>query len=92
MNHDLWHLYKSHERKAKVKNITFRGNFLTESAANEWLVNPNFQTPIKPPRKPLLFSGKVESPLRKPRAVFKSVLSIAQSSSLIGPNRNDALI
>ena len=84
--------YQSHKRKAKVKNVTFRGNFLTESAANEWLVNPNFQTPIKPPRKPLLFSGKVESPLRKPRTVFKSALSVAQSSSLIGPIRNDALI
>ena len=88
----LYGPYKIHERKAKVKNITFRGNFLTESAAIEWLVNPNFQTPIKPPRKPLLFSGKVESPLRKPRTVFKSALSVAQSSSLLGPIRNDALI
>ena len=90
MNHMLWGPYQSHKRKAKVKNVTFRGNFLTESAANEWLVN--FQTPIKPPRKPLLFSGKVESPLRKPRTVFKSALSVAQSSSLIGPIRNNTLI
>ena len=83
MSHMLWGPYQSHKRKAKVKNVTFRGNFLTESAANEWLVNPNFQTPIKPPRKPLLFSGKVESPLRKPRTVFKLALSIGQSENLV---------
>ena len=81
MQNDLLMSYKSHIRKAKVKNVTFRGNFSTESAANEWLVNPNFQTPIKPPRKPLLFSGKVESPLRKPRTVFK----ICPIETIVGP-------